>query len=145
LRLRSLSIDGAGVGLTGITFNSGASLTVENCVIRHMASDGIDFSSTTATSALTVSNSLLADNGGNGISVQPTGSATAVFNHVEANNNKGNGIGMTGGTSAVTNTVNATVSESVAAGNGFVGFGSATNSGAAPTSLMVFRSRRGQQ
>src|SRR5450631_2703673 len=90
--LRGLSIEGGGVGATGIKFNSGASLTVENCVIRHMTADGIDFFSTTATSALTVSNSLLADNGGNGIELLPTGSATAVLNRVEVNNNGNQGI-----------------------------------------------------
>src|ERR1700690_2224915 len=70
--LRGLSIEGGGVGATGIKFNTGKSLTVENCVIRHMTGDGIDFVPTTATSALTVSNSLLADNGVNGIVLGPT-------------------------------------------------------------------------
>ena len=65
--LRGLSIEGNGTGQTGIQFNTGKSLTVENCVIRHMTGDGIDFYSTTATSALTASNSLVADNGNDGI------------------------------------------------------------------------------
>jgi hypothetical protein len=43
ISLRGLSIDGAGIGLTGIQFNSGKSLTVENCVVRHMTGDGIVF------------------------------------------------------------------------------------------------------
>ena len=137
--LRGLSIEGGGVGSIGIKFNSGASLTVENCVIRHMAQDGIDFYST-ATSALTVSNSLIADNAGTGIFIIPTGSATAVFNRVEVNNNAIHGILVDGQSSASANTVNATVSESVAAGNGMVGFYSATQSGSAPTRLMVFHS-----
>ena len=138
--LRGLSIEGAGVGQTGIKFNSGKSLTVENCVIRHMTVDGIDFFSTTATSALTVSNSLIADNGSTGIALQPAGSATAVFNRVEVNNNGQTGISVDGAISAGTNTIKATVSDSVAAGNGGVGFESSTNSGQAPTSLMVFHS-----
>ena len=138
--LRGLSIDGAGVGATGIAFGSGASLTVENCVIRHMNGDGIDFLSSTATSALTVSNSLVADNGGNGIHLTPTGSATAVFNRVEANNNGDHGILADGASSAGTNTINATVSDSVAAGNVGAGFASASAPGNAPTSVMVFHS-----
>jgi hypothetical protein len=138
--LRGLSIDGAGVGATGIKFNAGASLTVENCIIRHVTGDGIDFYSTTATSALTVSNSLVADNSGIGIVLQPIGSATAVFNRVEANNNGSNGINVDGANSAGTNTIYATVSESVAAGNTGSGFLSFTQSGKAPTSLMVFHS-----
>src|ERR1019366_9298556 len=39
--LRGLSVEGGGVGQTGIQFNSGASLTVENCVIRHVTQYGI--------------------------------------------------------------------------------------------------------
>jgi len=85
------------------------------------------------------SNSLVADNANHGILFAPTGSATAVFNRVEANNNGGNGIFVYGGLSAGTNTVNATVSDSVAAGN-FDGFVSASQSGSAPTSVMVFHS-----
>jgi len=138
--LRGLSIDGAGVGSTGIVFNSGASLTVENCIVRHMTADGIDFLSTTATSALTVSNSLVANNSGTGIYLAPIGSATAVFNRVEANNStNGSGIAVDGRFSAGTNTINATVSESVVAGNS-TGFFTFTNSGNATTSLMVFHS-----
>src|SRR5690348_13712375 len=34
--LRGLSIEGAGVGQTGIEFLGGKSLTVENCIIRHV-------------------------------------------------------------------------------------------------------------
>jgi len=138
--LRGLSIDGAGVGNTGVQFNSGASLTVENCIVRHMIDDGIDFLSTTATSALTVSNSLVADNAGNGIFVLPTGSATAVFNRVEVNNNLSEGIIVFGVNSAGTNTVNATVFDSVAAGNGSAGFQSITHPGKAPTSVTLFHS-----
>ena len=137
--LRGLSIEGGGVGQYGIVFNSGQSLTVENCVIRHVTSSGINFVSTTATSALTVSNSLVADNGINGILLGPTGSATAVFNRVEVNNNGEHGILVDGEFSAGTNTINATVSDSVAAGNN-VGFEARSPTSAAPTSVMVFHS-----
>jgi len=138
--LRGLSIDGAGVGANGIQFNTGGSLTVENCIVRHMNGDGIGFLSATATSALTVSNSLVADNGNNGITLQPTGSATAVFNRVEANNNGAHGIVVFGSSSAGTNTINVTVSDSVAAGNSGVGFYNLTQSGNAPTGLTLYHS-----
>jgi Right handed beta helix region len=140
ISLRGLTIDGAGAGQTGILFNSGKSLTVENCVIRHVTVDAIDFFSTTATSALTVSNTLVADNGNIGIYLEPIGSATAVFNRVEANNNALHGIIADGSNSAGTNTINATVSDSVATGNGDAGFESFTPSGHAPTTLTVFQS-----
>jgi hypothetical protein len=140
ISLRGLSIDGAGVCSFGIKFNSGASLTVENCVIRHMTGDGIHFISTTATSALTVSNSLVADNGNDGIGFFPIGSGTAVFNRVEVNNNGDIGIHVDGQLSPGTNTIKATVFESVAAGNVIAGFFNFTQSGNALTSLMIFHS-----
>jgi len=137
--LRGLSIEGNGLGATGIQFNTGLSLTVENCVIRHVTQDGIDFLPN-ATSSLSVSNSLVADNASRGIYVLPTGSGTvtAVFNRVQANNNGGNGIVLNG--LNATGTVKGTVYDSVAAGNGGGGFVPVTTSGYAPTALMVFNS-----
>jgi hypothetical protein len=136
--LRGLTIEGGGVGQTGIQFNTGASLTVENCVIRHVTGDGVDFLPN-ASSSLSVSNSLVADNSF-GILVWPSGSGavTAVFNRVEANNNATNGIVVDGSNS--TGTVKATVSDSVAANNGGYGFQAFTFAGHAPTTLMVVRS-----
>jgi len=117
--LRGLTIEGAGVGQTGIRFNTGKSLIVESCVIDHLAVDGIEFFPN-ATSSLSVSNSLVADNGSDGIYVAPNGSGTvtAVFNHVETNNNS-LGIGVYGNSS--TGTTEATISESLSAGNGSIG------------------------
>ncbi len=71
--LRGLTIDGGGNGTTGIRFITGTSLTLENCIVRHVTQDGIDFLSSSATSALTVSYSLVADNGNNSIQFEPTG------------------------------------------------------------------------
>jgi Right handed beta helix region len=137
--LRGLTIEGAGVGTDGIQFNTGQSLTIENCVIRHATSDGIDFLPN-ASSKLLISNSLVADNtSGEGIFVSPSGSGivTAVFNHVESNNNR-DGINVTGASS--TGTVTATASESVVAGNSSIGFLAQSTSGAAPTTLTLFHS-----
>jgi hypothetical protein len=120
--LRGISIDGAGVGQTGITFISGKSLTVENCVIRHVTGNGIGFFPNAA-SAITASNSLLADNGNVGIFVQPSAassSVTAIISRVEANNNV-TGI-LVSGLGANSGIVIATVVDSVAAGNSNQGF-----------------------
>lgn len=135
--LRGLTIDGLGIGTNGIVFNSGQSLTIKNCVIRHFNGDGIDFYPN-ASSSLFVSNSLVADNGGKGIYVQPTGSnstVTATFNRIEANNSD-SGIQVDGryGTA----TINTTASESVATGNRSVAF--YVLAGSAPNTLMVVRS-----
>jgi len=137
--LRGLTIDGTGAAATGIKFNTGKSLIVENCIIRHVTSDGIDFLPN-ATSSLTVSNSLVADNGGNGIVVRPSTSGVvtpAVFNRLELSNNTGDGIEVDGSQS--TGSVQATVSDSVAARNG-VGLYLNTDSSHALTNLIVFHS-----
>jgi hypothetical protein len=137
--LRGLTIDGTGAAATGIKFNTGKSLTVENCIIRHVTSAGIDFLPN-ATSNLSVSNSLVADNGTRGIYVGPNGSGTvtSVFNRVEVNNNGDTGIQVDGFNS--TGTIKATVAESVAAKNGNAGFYASSASGHAATTLTVFHS-----
>ena len=131
--LRGLTIEGAGVGHTGIQFNSGKSLTIENCVIRHLTNEGIDFFPNAA-SRLSVSNSVMSDNNIAGIFVQPSGSGAvaAVFNRVQANGNSFYGILVDGSYSS--GTTKASVYDSVAAGNA-VGF-YASNSG----TLMLFHS-----
>jgi hypothetical protein len=137
--LRGLTFEGAGVGATGIQFNTGQSLTVENCVIRHVTGDGIYFIPD-ASSNLLVSNTLVADNGGYGILVFPSGSGavTAVFNRVEVNNNGSHGIIVYGANS--TGTINATASESVAAGDRGGGFFAFSNPGQAATTFTLFHS-----
>jgi hypothetical protein len=142
INISGLALDGTGTTNTsGIVFNSGASLTVTDCVIRHMANYGINFASTTTTSTITVSNSIMNDNVAAGILVQPTGSATAMIDHVEASNNTFDGILVSGANGPHSNTVNATAFDSVVSGNGSIGFyaysGGASN---APTTFMVSHS-----
>jgi hypothetical protein len=136
--LRGLTIEGGGVGNAGIQFNTGKSLTVENCVIRHVTGDGINFFPN-ARSSLSVTNTVSSDNGGDGIVVLPSGSGTvsAVFNRVETNNNGNNGILVEGDSS--TGTVKATVSDSVAARNA-EGFYALSSPGHALTTLSLFHS-----
>jgi Right handed beta helix region len=137
--LRGLSIEGNGVGVVGIQFNTGKSLTIENCVIRHMINDGIDFNPNGA-SSFSMSNSLVSDNGLSGVAVAPTGSAAviAVFNRVDVSNNAYQGIYIEGTNS--TGTLKATVYNSVAANNVAVGIYAASFTGKAPTTLTVFHS-----
>jgi hypothetical protein len=81
--LKGLDFDGAGSGLSGIQFLSGASLVVQDCSIRNFAgSPGLGIAFDTTTSAtLNVLNTLVEHNGtaagGGGIRVNPT-NATAI-------------------------------------------------------------------
>ena len=141
VNLRGITIQGVGAGGTGLRFNTGFALTLTNCVIRNHTGAGIDFHPS-GNSNLSVSNTLVADNGGSGIFVQPAGGSDvtvkAVFNRVEAYNNSTQGINVNG--LSTTGRVNATVADSVAAGNGTVGFFVISDAGRAATSLMVVRS-----
>src|SRR5262249_29975672 len=122
-----------------IVFNTGKSLTITNCVIRYLTNTGVLFRPN-ASSSLSVSDTLAADNGFGGILVEPSGSGIvqAVFNRVETYNNTGDGLTVSGQFS--TGTINASVTDSVAANNSSGGFRSFSPSGQATTSFMVVRS-----
>ncbi|WP_316172308.1 right-handed parallel beta-helix repeat-containing protein [Bradyrhizobium sp. SZCCHNRI3037] len=127
--LRNLSIAGAGSGLNGVLFNSGALLIVDHSYISGFANNGISiaptagaqtiissseienngtgvlFSTANSTGALTgtISNSIISRNGGTGLSaVVPAGkpSVDAVADRVVASLN-GTGIATNGTTAFV--------------------------------------------
>lgn len=64
-----------------------------------------------------MSNTLVSDNGGDGIYIGPSGSGTTtgVLDHVKLENNFGNGLAVA---TTSTQTINVTVSDSVSANNG---------------------------
>ena len=124
VNLRGITIQGIGFGGgRGIVFNSGFSLTIENCVIRNHTLDGIAFFPSTGTSRLLVSDTLVADNGRHGIFVQPSinASAKAVFTRVNVANNSQHGIFVTADASVAIG-INGAAVDSVASGNGAAGF-----------------------
>lgn len=139
VNLSGLLIDGAGTGVVGIQFTGGSSLTIENCVIRHVVNDGIDFDPT-GTSNLSISGSVISENGLSGIAVGPTGSGTvtAAFDRIEVINNGYQGVYLEGDNG--TGTLNATVSESVSERNAANGYYASSASGHATTTLSVFHS-----
>jgi hypothetical protein len=139
--LRSLSLNGIGVtGSTGILFNTGGILTVQASQIRNFSGDGIDFFTTSSPSVeLSVTNTLVADNGGDGINVQPSGNAaaTAYFDAVEASDNALSGILLSGANS--TGTITATADGTAAVGNGVNGAGYNVTAGtASAVTLMLY-------
>jgi len=136
--LRGLTIEGGGVGTNGIQFNTGQSLTIENCVVRNHTNNGIVFAPN-ASSDLIISETFIANNkGGNGIAVIPSGSGkvTSVFNRVQADNN-GDGI-LVSSTSYSGTALNVTLSDSVTAGNSGDGLG--ISSSGTGFSVMMFHS-----
>jgi len=68
VNLRGLTIQGVGFGgSTGITFNSGFALTIENCLVRNHTGNGIEVLPSASTH-VAVANTLVGDNGGSGVS-----------------------------------------------------------------------------
>ena len=113
--IRGLSINGAGTGVTGINFISGASLVLEEVVIQNFtagAALGINFRPG-GSARLAMTHVIVTGNGiggtGGGLLVQPTGSggsARASVSDSDFSNNAGFGIrvdstGNTGPSSAI--------------------------------------------
>jgi hypothetical protein len=79
VHLNGLLIEGDHVGASGIAFNSGHSLTVENCVVRSMVGAGFQFlSNATTLQTLAVSNSYFNDNGAGAMYIEGKSSGSIV-------------------------------------------------------------------
>ena len=134
--LAGLEVDGAGAAYNGIVFNSGASLTVSNCIVKDFISsnstsgNGIMIAPMSGTVDFTIVNTVALNNASAGIHYLPaSGSATATgaIDHVIAANNA-NGMAVdlsaaSGGSAAVT------ISNSVANNNAADGIVTASAAG----------------
>jgi hypothetical protein len=118
ISLRGLIIEGAGVGSTGMKFVSGASLVVENCVVRNLVNSGISIVPTTGAN-VAISNTLVTQNGSHGIVAQPSASnpVRTLFNRVEVIGNSAKGIAIFGELMAAGAHVSAAAIDTVAAYN----------------------------
>jgi hypothetical protein len=129
-------LDGTAITDTvGIQYTGGGILIVQDSVIRNFSHAGINFVPISSIlSKLFVSNTLLSDNGGNGITIEPSGSGTTngVLDHVRMVDNASNGLEAETDTQAI----NVTVTDSVSAGNGSRGIIAMTTT-MSPISIMV--------
>ena len=107
--LRNLSINGAGNGTNGIRFISGKSLIVEDCQIfgfRGSPGHGIDMSNSGASqnAQLSVRNTVIHDNLGNGINMNITGAGSSGTAVVENSRfaRMANGVSMVAGLTRLT-------------------------------------------
>jgi hypothetical protein len=116
INLQGMLIDGAGAGDVGITFNSGGSLNIQDCLIRNFASKGMGFFPN-GSSNLAMSNTVVADNVYDAIDITPTGSGTVtgVLDRVEIENSGNNAL--TASTSPGAGAIKVTVTDSVMAHN----------------------------
>jgi Right handed beta helix region len=105
--LRNLAINGAGSGLFGVRVISGKSVTIENCqIFKFRGTSGnipgraISDERTAAGSKLTVINTTMNDNLGNGVVILGNGSpsgVSAVFDNVRVFDNSASGAFFGGG------------------------------------------------
>jgi hypothetical protein len=109
-------LDGAAITNTsGIVFNSGGTLNIQDSVIRNFSSRGIYFAPS-GSSQIFVSNTLVADNGDQGIYIFAGGSQTlsGELDHVRLLANATDGLRVT-----TANKSHITVSNSESSNNGF--------------------------
>jgi Right handed beta helix region len=146
--LRGLTVKGIGFGGgNGIRFNSGASLTIENCVVRNLTGDGIQMLGNVPANTmrtLVLTNTLVTDNDASAIYVQPSGSGavSVVANRVELYNNGAHGLALDGQNMnvAVGSGIAGVATDSVAANNGIAGFVASSPSLHGGVTLTVKRS-----
>jgi hypothetical protein len=139
LFLKGLDIEGLGTGLSGIVFNTGGFLHVEDCVIRHFTGSGI-LIQPNASASFVVARTTMFDNGsgstGAGIRVVPTaGATTGVLDRVIADHNV---FGIAADGTAGAAGINVTVRDGNITGSTLSGIIAAT--GAVGTGVMVDRS-----
>jgi hypothetical protein len=135
VNLDGLTIDGTGLISNGIVFNSGASLVVNDCIVRNVGGPGLQFISTaTTTQKLAVSSSYFNDNGNAGIIIatQSSGAITASIDRTGFYSNVGPGLFVDGsnGTGALTVGVTDSVAANNAASSGSIGSGFIVHSAA---------------
>jgi hypothetical protein len=139
--LRGLVIDGLQSATSGIHFNTGGALHVENSIIKNVRGAngaGISFSPNAAAD-LTVTNTTVVFNGnvnGGGIVIKPTGSGLvrAVFDRVVT---KQNVVGLMIDGSTSSGTIRATVRDSLISTNSGSGLWARSLAGAATSVFLV--------
>ena len=116
--LRGITVDGAAAtGTQGILYLTGASLTIDGCVVRNMKAGGL-IVGTSAESTLTVTNSAFENNGA-GVQIQPSsgGSVFAAFDATQITGNSVNGGLLLNDSSAGAGVINVAVTNSVISNN----------------------------
>jgi hypothetical protein len=100
VRLRGLSIDGAGTGSNGIRILSAISVNVENVAVDGVTAHGISVETTSGTPKITVDNSVFRGNSGNGINTFITGGTVALAVSDSVFNANNVGINLSSNTKA---------------------------------------------
>jgi hypothetical protein len=146
--LRGLTLNGSGIAFNGVVFDSGASLTITNCVMQNFVFDGsnggtgngIYISPTPSTNTVdfTITNTAIANIGTAGIFYSPssgTHHANGIIDHVTVT---GSHVGIdifTSGVSSGTTTVG--ISNSIVSNSSGSGINAAPGGSAAPLTVSI--------
>jgi hypothetical protein len=136
--IRGVSLNGVGTtgSTNGIQFNSGGNLSVRDSLIQNLSNDGILFQPDSSTlSKISVFNTFVSDNGGNGIEIASEGPETTngSLNHVEMENNSGQGLYV----HSLVQTINIIVSDSTTENNTGDGVLASSSNPGGPVTIMV--------
>ena len=95
--IRGIAINGLGSGQFGIDVQFGANITVERCRIANFTQDGLRF---TSAATLSLKDSEIRDNGGNGLTIT---TGNHIFERVTLRHNANNGLDVSGSTNVALN------------------------------------------
>lgn len=133
--LRGLTLEGLGAAASGIYFQSGASLTIESCVIRRFRNSGL-YAAPSGSAKLLMSDTLFSDNGGGAV-IAPAQSFSGAVSGLRMINN-GNGLEITGRNAPAGTPIYLVAADSLASGNA-MGFLSTSIAGKAIPTLALDR------
>lgn len=125
--LRGLTLNGMGSGYSGVDFNTGQALHVENCIISGFSFAGIRFD---GPGQLFVKDAFLRLSSSGIIVRTTTGIATASIDHCRLEGNSGSGL-------SADNNSRVTIRDSIAANNAVAGFSSIANASGATADLNI--------
>jgi hypothetical protein len=118
--IRGITVDGGGTGSSGITFNSGGKLTIDQCNLQNLTNGGIYLPPTSGNSNIIITNTTATNNyAGVYYLTQDSNSGTIAItiDRLSANNN---GVGVLVNNNG--GTVSLDISNSVASGNSSAGY-----------------------
>lgn len=118
IKIHGVSLNGFGGNANGIVFNTGFKLIVTDCVAQNFNGIGILMSPSGNQMYFTIANTIVSNNGGEGVAYIPASGSTGaigVIDHVVASHNANVGILITTTTGGGATTV--AISNSIASGN----------------------------
>ncbi len=115
--LRGLSVEGLNNGQNGLTFNSGAALTIANCAFRRFSNDGIFINASGAMTFSIADTSI--DGDSYGVDIEGTAAVTGIINRTATNNNAF-GVIQVGNDAAAVTIVDSVSANNLTAGYSFV-------------------------